>query len=112
MKRATSGGFVVRLVRADTELAVVVAHELSHILLLHTGEVFGRGSARLENDADYYAEAHNLTVGGSNPPRNLNLSLLFNLSAAEILGCLTNVSRHGLCFHPIAYHLPNNSLLS
>ncbi|MCH8113609.1 MAG: PDZ domain-containing protein, partial [Proteobacteria bacterium] len=47
------GEGMVRFVRTDTELAVVVAHELSHILLLHTGEVFGRGSARYENDADY-----------------------------------------------------------
>lgn len=44
---------MVRFVRTDTELALVVAHELSHIILGHTGAFFGRGSARIENDADY-----------------------------------------------------------
>lgn len=47
------GEGMVRFVRTDTELALVVAHELSHIILGHTGAFFGRGSARYENDADY-----------------------------------------------------------
>lgn len=47
------GEGMVRFVRTDAELALVVAHELSHIILDHTGAFFGRGSARLENDADY-----------------------------------------------------------
>jgi len=47
------GEGMVRFVRTDTELALVIAHELSHIILGHTGAFFGRGSARYENDADY-----------------------------------------------------------
>ena len=47
------GEGMMRFVRSDTELALVVAHELSHIILNHTGAFFGHGSARLENDADY-----------------------------------------------------------
>lgn len=47
------GEGMVRFVRTDTELALVVAHELSHIILGHAGAFFGRGSARYENDADY-----------------------------------------------------------
>ncbi len=44
---------MVRFMRSDSELALVVAHELSHIILRHTGAFFGRGSASIENDADY-----------------------------------------------------------
>jgi hypothetical protein len=47
------GEGMIRFVRTDTELALVVAHELSHIVLRHTGAFFGRGSAKLEKDADY-----------------------------------------------------------
>lgn len=47
------GEGMVRFVRTDAELALVVAHELSHIILGHTGAFFGRGSAKLEEDADY-----------------------------------------------------------
>lgn len=47
------GEGMVRFVRSDTELALVVAHELSHIVLSHTGAFFGRGAARFENEADY-----------------------------------------------------------
>ncbi len=47
------GEGMVRFVHSDTELALVVAHELSHVMLHHTGAFFGRGSAKFENDADY-----------------------------------------------------------
>lgn len=37
----------------DPELALVVSHELAHIILDHTGAFFGLGSAKLEKEADY-----------------------------------------------------------
>ena len=47
------GEGMLRFAATDPELALVVSHELAHIILNHTGSFFGLGSARLEHEADY-----------------------------------------------------------
>ncbi len=55
----SSGGTVkvskgmLRFAKNETELALVIAHELSHVILRHAGSNFGVGAAKLESDADY-----------------------------------------------------------
>lgn len=66
------GEGMVRFARSDTELALVVAHELSHIILNHTGAFFGHGSPRLENDADYLG-LYLIAGAGYNPHQALGL---------------------------------------
>lgn len=73
------GEGMVRFVRSDTELAFVVAHELSHIILNHTGAFVGHGSARLENDADYLGIY--LVAGAGYPPYQA-LGLFSRMAAA------------------------------
>ena len=47
------GEGMLRFAASDPELALVIAHELAHIILDHTGAFFNLGSARLEREADY-----------------------------------------------------------
>lgn len=47
------GEGMLQFAATDPELALVVSHELAHIILDHTGAFFGLGSARLEREADY-----------------------------------------------------------
>lgn len=47
------GEGMLQFAATDPELALVVSHELAHIILNHTGSFFGLGSARLEREADY-----------------------------------------------------------
>lgn len=51
--RVKIGEGMLRFAATDPELALVVSHELAHIILNHTGSFFGLGSARLEREADY-----------------------------------------------------------
>ena len=74
------GEGMVSFVRTDTELALVVAHELSHIILGHTGAFLGRGSARLESDADYLGL---YLVAGAGYHPNQALGLFSRMAAAH-----------------------------
>ena len=44
---------MLRFVKSDDELALVISHEIAHIILGHSASSFGRGSASLEQEADH-----------------------------------------------------------
>ena len=66
------GEGMVRFASTDPELALVVSHELAHIILNHTGSFFGLGSARLEREADYIG-LYILARGGFDPKSGVRL---------------------------------------
>ena len=47
------GKGMMRLAGNENELALIIAHELSHVILNHTSSFIGTGAANLESDADY-----------------------------------------------------------
>lgn len=63
---------MLRFAATDPELALVVSHELAHIILNHTGSFFGVGTARLEREADYVG-LYILARGGFDLERGVRL---------------------------------------
>lgn len=66
------GEGMLRFAATDPELALVVSHELAHIILNHSGSFFGLGSARLEREADYVG-LYILARGGFDPEEGVRL---------------------------------------
>ncbi len=66
------GEGMMRFAETDPELALVVSHELAHIILKHTGSFFGRGSVGLEEEADYVG-LYILARGGYDPGKGVYL---------------------------------------
>lgn len=52
-KKLAVSDAMLRFAASDNELAFVISHELSHIILAHSTSSFGRGSAGLEREADH-----------------------------------------------------------